>query len=71
MTQPLANVPFKNVVKKCLNFSIRSGITFRDGGRVQMKRGVQADSDLFAFTSFIVPVETSKWRFCSKVLKVP
>jgi hypothetical protein len=37
----LANAPVKNVLKKCLNFSIRPSITLRDNGRVPMEGEVQ------------------------------
>jgi hypothetical protein len=47
-------------VKKCLNFFIRPSITFRDDRWVQMEWEVWADSCLFVFTSFIVPVENKK-----------
>jgi len=54
----LANTPVKNAVKKCLNFSIRSSIPHRDGGRVRMESEVRADGDLFVLTSFMALVET-------------
>ena len=38
---------------------------------MQEENQVWANDDLSAFTLFAVPVETSKWESCSKVLKGP
>jgi len=54
----LGNTPVKNAVKKYLNFSIRSSISHRDGGRVRMESEVRADGDLFVLSSFMALVET-------------
>jgi hypothetical protein len=67
----LGKCPGQKCAEKTFNFFIRSGISIREGGGVRMDREVAADSHLFVFSSFIVPLETCERRSCSEVLKVP
>ena len=52
--------PVKNVVKKCLNFSIRSSITPVTVTERRRRHKVWASGELFALSSFIVPGEARK-----------